>query len=50
MPRSPRQYDDLPPTVIVNMKTSGASEGARQHGAGPLDEEACADEDEDEDD
>ena len=32
------------------MKTSGADEGARKHRAGLLDEEACAGEDEDEDD
>ena len=32
------------------MKTSGAGESARKHGAGLTSEEACADEDEDEDD
>lgn len=47
--RSPR-YDDTPPKAGVSVKSPGAGEGARKHSAGLMDEEACADEDDDEDD
>ena len=50
VPRSPPRYDDTPPQAGVGIKTSAAGEGARKHGAGLIDEEASADEDEDEDD
>ena len=49
-PESPPRYDDIPPEAGVRIKTSGAAEGARKHGAGLMEEEASADEDEDEDD
>lgn len=50
IPKSPPTYDDTPPKAGISVKTSGAGEGARKHGAGLMDEETCADEDDDEDD
>lgn len=50
IPRSPPRYDDNHPQASVSIETSGAGEGAREHGTGLMDEEACADEDADEDD
>ena len=47
VPRSPPRYDVTPPK---NTETSGAGEGPRKYGAGLVDEQTCADEDEDEDD
>ena len=46
---SPR-YNNTPPESNVSIKTSGAGGGACKHGAGLMNEEACADEVEDEDD
>lgn len=50
VPMSPSTCDNTPPETGVNMKTSGAGGGARKHGAGLMGGEACAGEDEDEDD
>lgn len=50
VPKSPPKYGDTPPKAGVSVKTWGAGEGARKHGADLMDEEACADEDDDEDD
>ena len=50
VPKSPPNYDDTPPSTGVSVKTSGIGESAREHGAGLMDKEACADEDTDEDD
>ena len=50
VPRSPPRYDETPPKAGVSTETLSAGEGARKHGAGLMDEEACADADEDEDD
>ena len=47
--RSPR-YDDTPPKAGVSVRSPSAGEGARKHIAGLMDEKACADEDDDEDD
>jgi len=49
VPKSPPKYDDAAPNV-GGVKTSGAGEGAHKHSAALPDEEACADEDDDEDD
>lgn len=50
IPRSPPRYDDTPPQASVSIETSGVGEGARKHGAGLMDEEACTDGDVDNDD
>ena len=50
VPRNPPTYDDTPPEAGVSIETSGAGEGAGKHGAGLMNEETCADENEDEDD
>lgn len=49
IPRNPPKYDDTHPQASVSIETSRAGEGAREHGAGLMDEEAGADEDLDED-
>ena len=50
VPKSPPQHDDTLPKSCVSVKTSDAGEGARKHGKGLAVGEACADEDDDEDD
>lgn len=49
IPKSPLQWNDTASSSNV-VKTSGAGEGACKRSAGLPDEEACADEDDDEDD
>lgn len=49
IPENPPLYNNTTPGVDV-LKTSGAGESACKRSAGLPDEEACADEDEDEDD
>lgn len=51
VPESPPNYDDTQTIAgVIVTKTSSAGEGAHRHGAGLMDEEACADEDDEEDD
>lgn len=48
---APNEYNETHPTTATGVvKISDAGEGVRKHGAGLSDEEACAEEDEDEDD
>ncbi len=49
IPKSPPQNNNTPPDIVV-AKTSGAGEGTCKRSAGLPNEEACADEDDDEDD
>ena len=50
VPKSPPRHDDTPSKARVSTETSGAGEGARKHGSSLLDEQTCANDDEDEDD